>query len=80
MKMKQVLVSVNRGDVFKWTRASTYGCAALLIVDKDVSERHIDVPFISCSSMNWTGSLHWLSSKLEVGDIVYVGTIDNIVL
>lgn len=77
MKMKSTLVSVNRGDVFKWTRPSGYGEQALLIVDKDVSGP-VNVPFMSCSTTRWSGSLSWLSDLLESGDIVYIGTLNNI--
>lgn len=77
MKMKSTLVSVNRGDVFKYTRPSSYGEQALLIVDKDVSSTG-NVPFVSCSGIGWVGSLPWLSAMLESGDIVYLGTLDNI--
>lgn len=77
MKMKSTLVSVNRGDVFKWTCPSGYGEQALLIVDKDVSDTG-NVPFVSCSGTGWGGSLSWLSTLLESGDIVYLGTLDNI--
>lgn len=77
MKMKSMLVSVNRGDVFKWTRPSGYGEQALLIVDKAVSDIG-NVPFVSCSGTGWSGSLPWLSTLLESGDIVYIGTLDNI--
>ena len=79
MKTKQVLVSVNRGDIFKWTRPSGYGEQALLIVDKSVSDTG-NVPFVSCSGTGWSGSLFWLNGLLETGDIVYIGTVDNVVL
>ena len=77
MKMKSTLVSVNRGDVFKWTRPSSYGEQVLLIVDKAVSGTG-NVPFVSCSGTGWCGNLSWLAALLESGDIVYLGTLDNI--
>lgn len=79
MKIKSTLVSVNRGDIFKWTCPSSYGEQALLIVDKDASGSE-NVPFISCSTTSWSGSVLWLSGLLESGDIVYLGTLDNIAL
>lgn len=74
------LVSVTRGDVFKWTKPSAYGNSALLIVDEDVTKPYMNVPFVSCGMGRWLGSLAWLSETLDAGDIVYVGTIDNILI
>ena len=79
MKLKTTLVSVNRGDVFAWTRSSTYGKRALFIVDNDISEVG-NVHFASFSGASWAGGLPWLSDRLEAGDIIYLGTVDNIKL
>lgn len=78
MKVETTLISVSRGDVFKYTKESSYGRNALLIIDADVDNATQNVPFVSCSKTTWCGTVCWLDSLLKSGDIVYLGTIDNI--
>lgn len=80
MKLKSTLIEVARGDVFMWAAESSYGKHALMIVDNHVDEQHLTINFVSCSGVQWVGSLRWFSALFAAGELRYLGTIDNIQL